>query len=159
MVLAHLLPPPPTYFTHFDKTLLSSSGPVTQTGAQQQGQFPPPFPLLCLIPVLVRFPLLILAYRESKTAKVCKPVSCSSSKRTPPWWLSPESRLCCYVSSPVHTLLGFIHLLPTLSVAPYGLQHAVPTHAGRHAVNEMNGQIRKLIAQKWPLRRAVARAA
>lgn len=144
---------------HFDKTLLSSSGPVTQTGAQRQGRFPPHLPLPCLSQVLVRFPLLILPYRESKAAKVCKPVSCSSSKRTPPWWLSPGSRWCCYISSPVHTLLGFIHDFPTPSIAPYRLQHVVPKHTGRHTVNKTNGQIRKLIAQKWPLRRAAARAA
>lgn len=69
------------------------------------------------------------------------------------------SRWCCYISSPVHTLLGFIHYFPTLSIAPYRLQHVVPKHTGRHTVNKTNGQIRKLIAQKWPLRRAAARAA
>lgn len=157
--MSQLLSPHPAYLTYLDKALLSNSGPITQRGAQQQDRFPPPLPLLSLIRVLVRFPLLILAHRESEAAEICKPTSCSFSKRSLPWWFSPESRLCCCVSSPVHTVLGFIHVFPILSVAPYGLQHIVPKHTGKHTVNQMSIQIRKLIAQKWPRRRAAARAA
>lgn len=107
MFLAHLLPPHPASFDYFRQALLSNSNPVTQTGPQQQGRFLPPLPLLCLIPALVQFPLLILANWEGNAANVCKTISSSSPE--PPARVVFTWDWAVNVASPVQTLLGLIH--------------------------------------------------
>lgn len=154
MFLAHLLPPHPASLNYFREALLSSSDCVIQTRPQQQGQFLPPLPLLCLIPELVQFPLLILADWEGNAAKDW------NHQLFLPWAACQcglHLGLGCYLASPLQTLLGLIH--PPISASKcfsLCITHVVP---GRETVTKRKGQIRELDAQKWPLTGGAAKAA
>lgn len=131
MFLAHLLPPHPASFDYFRQALLSSSNPITQTGPQQQGRFLPPVPLLCLIPALVQFPLLILANWEGNAANVCKTIG-SSSPEPPARVVFTWDRAVTWL--PLFRLrwVSSIHLFLTPSVSPHGLHHVVPGRLDSH---------------------------
>lgn len=157
MFLAHLLPPHPTYFTS-RRLCWPALAPLPRQKPSSRVSSHLPSHSCAWSEYLCVF----LCW-SSHAGKAKLPRSVNRVAVPPPdapchggYHLRVD---CAVVSSPVCTLLGFIHLFPTPSIAPYRLQHVVPKHTSRHAVNKMNGQIRKLIAQKWPLRRAAARAA